>query len=243
MSVKEHYDSHLGNFYSWMTGDFQVNQLEFQDFLTSHTIAPCQSGNALDLGAGHGIQSVSLAKRGYSVTAIDFNEQLLEELCFNSRGLRVDVKKADIRLLDQWQDLHPELIVCAGDTLSHLEDKTQVKKLLQDAFNIVSSGGKILLSFRDQSSALSGSQQSFPVKTDENRRLTCQLEFEEEMIRVTDILEEKSGDDWKESRSSYYKVRLRKAEIKSILQNSGFELISDTDFKGMVMLLARKPVL
>ncbi|MES2557998.1 MAG: class I SAM-dependent methyltransferase [Bacteroidota bacterium] len=224
-----------------MTGDFQRNQLEFEAFLVSYAIAPVQSRNALDLGAGHGIQSVSLVKRGYSVTAVDFNEQLLEELRSNVSGLPIDVINSDIRVLEQWQRLDPELIVCAGDTLSHLDDKNQVRKLLQDSYKLLSHGGKLLLSFRDQSSAKSGSQQSFLVKADENRKLTCHLEFDEEMIRVTDILGERIGDVWQESRSSYYKVRLRKAEIESILQNSGFELILDTDLKGMVMLLARKP--
>lgn len=240
MSVKEHYDSLLGGFYSWMTGDFQQNQLDFQDFLASHAIAPYQSGNALDLGAGHGIQSVSLAKRGYAVTAIDFNNQLLDELRFNSRGLRVEMINSDIRLLNQWKDLDPELIVCAGDTLSHLEDKNQIRQLLQDSLSTMSKGGKLLLSFRDQSSPISGSEQSFVVKADENRKLTCKLEFEEETIRVTDILEEKTGDVWKESTSSYTKVRLRKQEIESTLLSIGFELILDTDFKGMTIFLALK---
>ena len=27
MSVKEHYDNHLGNFYSWYTGDFTKNKI------------------------------------------------------------------------------------------------------------------------------------------------------------------------------------------------------------------------
>jgi 2-polyprenyl-3-methyl-5-hydroxy-6-metoxy-1,4-benzoquinol methylase len=239
MSVKEHYDSHLGRFYSWMTGDFENNQRDFQEFLVANKMTPRLSGKVLDLGAGHGIQSVSLAKIGFSVTALDFNDQLLEELRLNSQQLSVEARNADIRLLEEWKDL--ELIVCAGDTLSHLEDKNQVWKLLRDTFNSLSSGGKLLLSFRDQSAALPQSVQSFLVKEDEGRKLTCKLEFEEEMIRVTDILEEKAGNNWNESVSSYYKVLLRKTEMIACLENSGFGKIVDTHFKGMVVLIAEKP--
>ena len=32
MTVKEHYDNHLANFYSWMTGDFETIQIEFLRF-------------------------------------------------------------------------------------------------------------------------------------------------------------------------------------------------------------------
>ena len=239
MSVKEHYDSHLGRFYSWMTGNFENNQRDFQEFLVANKIAPRLSGKTLDLGAGHGIQSVALAKIGFSVTALDFNDQLLEELRLNSHGLSVEARNADIRLLEEWKD--QELIVCAGDTLSHLEDKNQVWKLLSDAFDSLSSGGTLLLSFRDQSAALSQSVQSFLVKEDEERKLTCRLEYEGEMIRVTDILEEKTGNNWNESVSSYYKVWLRKAEIIARLENCGFDQIMDTNFKGMVVLIAEKP--
>ena len=76
MSAKEHYDKHLGDFYSWMVGDFNENQQAYQQFLTLNNIKPKTSKLAIDLGAGHGIQSVALAKMGFKVMAIDFNAQL-----------------------------------------------------------------------------------------------------------------------------------------------------------------------
>ena len=64
-AVKEHYDSHLGNFYSWMMGDLANKQAEFQNFLIEHALLPQVTKKAIDLGAGHGIQTVPLAKAGY----------------------------------------------------------------------------------------------------------------------------------------------------------------------------------
>jgi hypothetical protein len=32
MTVKEHYDQHLGNFYAWMSGDFTEKQREQKNF-------------------------------------------------------------------------------------------------------------------------------------------------------------------------------------------------------------------
>ena len=76
MTTKEHYDKHLGNFYSWMTGDFESTQKEFLDFLYEHGLFPSSTKIALDLGAGHGIQSIPLARLGFQVKAVDFNQQL-----------------------------------------------------------------------------------------------------------------------------------------------------------------------
>jgi len=58
MTVKEHYDNHLASFYEWMTGDFETKQKEQQDFFEKSRIKPLQNKIAIDLGSGHGLQSM-----------------------------------------------------------------------------------------------------------------------------------------------------------------------------------------
>ena len=87
MTVKEHYDNHLGFFYSWMTGDCEDKKREFTNFCKNNNIYPKESGIAVDLGAGNGIQSVALAELGFKVKAIDFNQTLLDELVSRRNGL------------------------------------------------------------------------------------------------------------------------------------------------------------
>ncbi len=40
MAVKEHYEQHLGGFYSWMVGDFKSKVVDFQEFLAEQEISP-----------------------------------------------------------------------------------------------------------------------------------------------------------------------------------------------------------
>jgi 2-polyprenyl-3-methyl-5-hydroxy-6-metoxy-1,4-benzoquinol methylase len=121
VTVKEHYDNHLGHFYSWMTGDFNTKCIEFKSFLSENLIKPSGNKVALDLGAGHGLQSIPLAEIGFQVFAIDFNQKLLDELNLNAKDLDVTVINDDIRKIETFAN-KPELIVCCGDTLSHLEN-------------------------------------------------------------------------------------------------------------------------
>ena len=89
MTVKEHYDNHLADFYSWMIGDFEKGKDSFKDFCIKNEIKPNKTGNAIDLGAGNGIQSIALGEIGFNVKAVDFNEKLLSELKQKIGGLPI----------------------------------------------------------------------------------------------------------------------------------------------------------
>jgi SAM-dependent methyltransferase len=240
MTVKEHYDTHLAEFYSWMTGDFEAKQKEFQEFLKDNAIIPASTKKAVDLGAGHGLQSIPLAKSGFDVLAVDFSKQLLDELKINAKGLAIEIREDDIRKIKPLADRRAELIVCCGDTLSHLDNKREVEKLLVDISTALKPGGKALLSFRDYSTALTGDARFIPVKSDDTRILTCVLDYDAESVRVTDLLNEKSETGWKQKVSSYNKVRLRTNEIVKIIETSGMEIQFNEVINRMTTIIAVK---
>lgn len=132
MKAKEHYKNHLAHFYSWMIGDFDHKQSDFQDFLKQNEIFPTKTKIAIDLGAGHGIQSVALTNLGFDVIAIDFNENLLNELKSNSNGQSIKTIQTDICNVKEFSELNPELIVCCGDTITHLDNKEAIETLIAD---------------------------------------------------------------------------------------------------------------
>ena len=56
-----------------------------------------------------------------------------------------------------------------GDVLTHLESHQDVSGLLADAFAALAPGGRLVLTFRDMSEALSGLDRFIPVQSDANR--------------------------------------------------------------------------
>jgi 2-polyprenyl-3-methyl-5-hydroxy-6-metoxy-1,4-benzoquinol methylase len=240
MGVKEHYDKHLGDFYIWMIGDFQIRQSEFHQFLKERKLIPASTAVAVDLGAGHGIQSTVLARLGYQVQALDFNRQLLAELQQNAAGLSINVYEDDLLHVKRFASGHPELILCWGDTILHLAGREEVKQLIGDCFETLGTGGKLVISFRDYTNALTGADRFIPVKSDDNRILTCCLDYEADKIQVTDILHFRTETGWQQKISSYYKMRILPEEMKTMLTAAGFDVEHEGLMNSMVTMIAVK---
>lgn len=242
MTVKEHYDQHLGFFYSWMLGDFNDKKNDFREFCKRHKIYPKESKVAIDLGAGNGIQSVALAELGFKVIAIDFNQTLLNELSARNKGLPIEVVKDDFTNLSAYQNHKPELIICCGDTLSHLVSEEEIARTIESTSNTLIPEGKIILTFRDYSVPLTDTQRFIPVKSDANRILTCYLEYFDKKVRVTDLLYEKTDGAWVQKVSSYEKVRISRNMIIDMLNHYGFDIILDDTINRMITVIAQKPI-
>lgn len=238
MTVKAHYEHHLGNFYSWMSGDFAHQQQEFQQFLERESITPTVTKKAIDLGAGHGIQSVALAKSGFEVLAVDFNDQLLTELKSNAGNLSIKVLNDDIRNIHAFAGGGCDVIACCGDTLAHLGTKKEIKDLLTDISLSLIKGGKVILSFRDYSAELTGDNRFIPVKSDETRILSCMLEYFPDTVRVTDLVYEKAPGGWMQKVSSYHKVRTVPQEVVGFLTGNGMQILFNAVINRMVTIVA-----
>jgi ubiquinone/menaquinone biosynthesis C-methylase UbiE len=242
MNVREHYEYHLSHFYTWMIGDFESKKNEFKDFCLEHNIVSTENREAIDLGAGTGIQSIALAELGFNVTAVDFNDQLLAELKSKINNHSIEIINDDVRSVAKLPGENSELIVCCGDTLSHLESFDEIRKLIQDAYNKLTEGGKMIISFRDYGKELKGSDRFISVKEDDNRILTCFLEYFPNKIMVTDLLYEKVNNSWVQKVSSYNKVRLTKDIVLSFMVQSGFTITTEKLINRFVTIIADKSI-
>ncbi len=240
MRTKEHYEKHLAEFYSWMMGDLKTKSTEFESLLASHSIKPANNAVAIDLGAGNVIQSFALKNLGYDVTAIDFNEQLLNELRSNPQATDIKTELADITNVSEFEHLQPELIVCCGDTLPHLDSKGQIEKLISDSSKILTIGGYLILTFRDYTNELTDQQRFIPVKSSNDRILTCILEYQVDKVSITDLLNEKIDGRWIQKVSTYEKVRIQPSEICQMLQRNEMVIKVDEHIHRMHTIIAQK---
>jgi len=240
MTVKEHYERYLGNFYSWMAGDFIEKQLDQENFFLNNNIKPGFSGVSVDLGCGHGLQAISLANLGFSVHAVDFNRQLLDEL--KKRIGTRNIAYTEAHLLEYLYAirLKPELIVCMGDTLTHLSGPDQVEELISLSSQKLERGGKLILSYREMASELTNEKRFVPVRSDENRIHMCYLEYLPGYVKVFDVLYELENGEWKQQVSWYPKLRIPVSLMLSLFEKHNLTLITQEVIGGMTYLIAGK---
>jgi 2-polyprenyl-3-methyl-5-hydroxy-6-metoxy-1,4-benzoquinol methylase len=194
-SVAEHYENLLAPVYTWMAGGpkvaFATGQADLDPVLLAGNLA-------IDLGAGFGMHSIPLARSGWRVLAIDSSPVLLHQLTTLAQGLQVTARLGD--LLDFAKHLapdeRPDLILCMGDTLTHLETPHAVSALSREVAHSLSPGGRFVATFRDYSRLPSGEARFIPVRADEHRVLTCFLEEFDDYVLVHDLLHERTNNTW-----------------------------------------------
>jgi SAM-dependent methyltransferase len=235
-----HYRTHLGPVYSWMLGDLDAAFARCAAEINDLPL-PAARGAAVDLGTGLGLHAVALAKRGFEVVAVDNCPVLLDELRSRGRDLAIAVHHADLVDFRRFVSGQPQVIVCMGDTLTHLPTLSTVESVLAAIAASLSRGGVFAATFRDYATSdLKGEQRFILVRADEKRILTCFLEYQDEQVVVHDLLHEKVDDRWRQVISSYPKLRLAPAWVMAKLSELGFIVKRDATPSGMVRIVATK---
>lgn len=238
--TKQHYEALLAEIYSWMSGDFDTRVNQTKEFFIKYNIVPqTENRTAVDLGSGHGIQSAAMAALGFNVTAVDFNEQLLNELKQNCPEI-TNIINADLTDYNFENITPPELVIYMGDTLTHLAEIPDAKKLFGNIYNNLQPGGKLVLSFRDYSNELEDTKRFINVKSDESKILTCFLEYFDEYVKVTDILHYKINGKFEMKAGAYRKLRLPEDILIKELEIAGFKIKVKEQISGMLHIISEK---
>ena len=170
--------------------------------------------------------------------AVDFSDQLLSELSARSFS---NIATIHSDILDFLRDVnHPaDLIVCMGDTLTHLKSVDDVSRLLQMMSGCLKSDGTAIFSFQGLFQRAQRWKRFIPLKVDQNRILTCFLEYFDNHVMVYDVLHENQGAQWIQKISCYPKIRLGQQLISELLRRHQLQVNLDEVRNGMAYIIAK----
>jgi SAM-dependent methyltransferase len=238
--VQKHYDTFLAEIYAGISGGPDEQVRKNKNFFAIRGITPGKNYAAIDLGSGSGFQSVPLAQLGYSVTAVDFCQRLLDGLHENAGAYPIDLIRGDIRNYSLWSGRHPSLIVCMGDTLTHLSSLTEAEDLIRQCSSELDPGGRLVVTLRDYSREPKGEVLVVPVVRKEGRIFLCRLEYHMNTLTVQDILYSRKRGIWQRSVGSYEKIRIAPGSLTRMLTGAGFTIGYSSVDNGMISVIALK---
>lgn len=239
-TVAEHYENHLASVYLWMAGGFEAAISRGESEINAVCPNPSSGLTAVDLGAGFGMHTIPLARRGYSVVAIDSSKKLLKVLQDHIESLPVQTVEDDLLAFQKHLNAKANLILCMGDTLTHLSEQQSVEQLFSLVAESLDVDGRFIITFRDYTSPLVGNSRFIPVRSDNDRILTCFLEYSPNHVNVHDVLQERNDSIWQLRVSSYRKLRLSPEWVSATLQANGFTVRIEPGLAGMVRVVADK---
>lgn len=242
-TVAEHYKNHLAPVCLWMAGGFDAAVSRGESEVNAICPSPSNGLTAVDLGAGFGMHAIPLARRGYSVIAIDSSPKLLDVLRGHVETLPIETVEDDLLAFQKHLNTKVHLVLCMGDTLTHLPDLQSVEQLFSLVAESLHPDGMFVATFRDYTSPLVGDGRFIPVRSDDDRILTCFLEYAQDHVTVHDVLHERNDSTWQLRVSSYRKLRLSPERVVTTLQAKGFAVHLESGLTGMVCVVAKRPTL
>lgn len=225
-SAQEHYANLLAEHYDWMFGaPFETKVAEQRRFLEGLVGGGHSDTLAIDLGCGSGFQSLALAELGYGVLSVDTSQQLLATLTERSGLRRITPVCGNLLEVESFTEAgSADLVICMGDTITHLPSRGCVCKLARSVSRVLKTGGRFVVTYRDlAASEPEGLDRFIAVHSDEHRIMTCFLEYASaDTVIVHDLIHMRErGAKWILKKSSYEKLRLPAEWLCEELQAQG----------------------
>jgi len=185
----------------------------------------------LDIACGTGGYSIELANKGYELTAIDLDQEMINKL--KEKESNINFMQGNMLNLKEKVSDKYDFAYCIGNSLVHLKNDKEIRKFLTDLKSLLNESGKFLIQIINFDRILSKNIDSLPTITDDSIGLSFKRIYDynkaENIINFKTTL--KVNDDKLENNIPLYPILSDK--LTSLLKEAGFtkvELLGD--FKG-----------
>ncbi len=102
----------------------------------------------LDVACGTGNYAISMAKKGYKIDGVDLDATMIEAGKEKAKAENIDINfiqgnMKDIKTL--FSDKKYDLVYCIGNSLVHLDNESEIQQMINDAADITSDNGSLLI--------------------------------------------------------------------------------------------------
>ena len=155
--------------------------------------------------------------------------------------LEISNMKEDLAGLGKLESFSLDLINCSGDILTNCKSEIEVAQFICQGARILSTGGKLFVSFRDYFRGLGDDDRFVPVQLSQHRLMTQVLDYYTAYVKISEITYEKTPfGEWAQRVESHIKLRIPEGFILDAFVKSGLEVLLFSNEKGIVSILGAK---
>jgi len=138
----EHFYDALADEYDGMTQ--YASRLETQQQMLRHVLP---AKRAVDMGCGTGVHTVALARLGVAAAGIDISAEMLAHAIKHAAHYNAapHFQHGDFLSTPPDEFLPADLLLCLGNSLPHLEDETQLLRVLSHWRSLLAPDGRVLI--------------------------------------------------------------------------------------------------
>lgn len=180
----------------------------------------------LDVACGTGGYSIALCKKGYEVTSIDLDADMIQKLKnkANEMTLRINAIKGNMLELGAIKSQF-DLSFCIGNSLVHLESKTEIKKFLAEMRKCLSKNGKLVIQIINYDRIINHNVRFLPTIINNNIPLSFERFYNYDAINHKIIFKTILRVDGRSMENEILLYPLMSFELWDMLIDSGFKNI------------------
>ncbi|MBN1633574.1 MAG: class I SAM-dependent methyltransferase [Ignavibacteria bacterium] len=202
-----------------------LNKIKFIDNLIKF------KGKIIDAGCASGELSIELSKKGYDLTGIDLDNDMIEIAKSRAGNNKIRFISGSIsEIITLVAENNFDSILCWGNTLPHLKNENEIKKFISGSYSLLNSGGVISIQLMNYEKIINEKIKNLPVKKTDDFIFKREYEILDSgyLKFITEVFIKRSGKTLKNYAMHYPVLQ---SALKKFLIETGFtEIITYSDF-------------
>lgn len=134
------------NFYNQLSKYYDIIFLKDEDTVNFLCSGMEKNSKVLDLACGSGTYAIALAEKGFNVTGVDLDLEMINLASKKQNNAKIRFLVEDMRKVGKvFENKSFHRVFCIGNSLVHINDKEEIKNVIKDIFELLDYEGTMIL--------------------------------------------------------------------------------------------------
>ncbi|WP_010245491.1 class I SAM-dependent methyltransferase [Acetivibrio cellulolyticus] len=188
-----------------------------------------KSVRILDVACGSGTYSIELAKRGYKITAVDLEAEMIRKVREKADNEKVDIEAFVCSMTELEGKLSQKysVLFCIGNSIVHLSSLEEIEGALKQMYSLIESDGAVIIQIMNYDRIIRLGLKELPPIMDQEAGIEFIREYDYQsgrnVINFNTKLVVKDGNDTRTLKNTVELLPVQSDELIVLLRKAGFK--------------------